>query len=165
MGCYTMQPVASAAPVVGTVIALEITDQGRVALGGSMGPSIAEIQGRLIQHDDTSYVIGVKSIKTIDGSEQVWTGEPVRVKSAYVHSVSERRFSAGRTAVLGALGAAAVAAMVATSLNGLSTGDNAANPGTKDSGNTTNRIPASGHRLPSRFPSSGPHVVPQIIRP
>jgi len=165
MGCYTMQPVASAAPVVGTVIALEITDQGRVALGGSMGPSIAEIQGRLIQHDDTSYVIGVKSIKTIDGSQQVWTGEPVRVKSAYVASVSERKFSAGRTAVLGALGAVAVGAMVATSLNGLSTGDNGGNPGTKDSGNTANRIPRSGHRLPARFPSTGPHVTPQIIRP
>lgn len=165
MGCYTMQPVAGAAPVLGTVVSLGITDQGRVALGGSMGPSIAAIQGQLIQHDDTSYVIGVKSIKTIDGSEQVWTGEPVRVKSAYVASVSARTFSPGRTAVLGVLGAAAVGAMVATSLNGLSTGDNAGNPGTKDSGNTANRIPRSGHRLPSRFPVIGPHVTPQIIRP
>lgn len=165
MGCYTMQPVIGTTPALGTVVALGINDQGRVALGGSMGPSIAEVEGRLIQHDDTSYVIGVTSIKNVGGTSQTWTGEHVRVRSAYVQSVSERRFSAARTAVISTLGAAAVAAMVATSLNGLSNGSDTANPGRKDSGNTTVRIPRGGHRLPARFPSAGPHVIPQVIRP
>ena len=35
-GCYSLQPVRGAAPVVGTTVAFDVNDAGRVALGGQI---------------------------------------------------------------------------------------------------------------------------------
>jgi hypothetical protein len=114
MGCYTLQPISGAMPATGTQVALDVNDAGRVALGGTMGPEIAQIQGRLIDKNDEDYLIAVSAIRLLRGGEHVWSGEQVRVKSEYVGSVYERRFSRERSIALGATVIGGFAAFLVT---------------------------------------------------
>ena len=117
-GCYTLQPAAGISPEIGDELAFDINDVGRVALGGAMGPEIAQVEGRLISRENADYLIGVTSIHTLRSGDQVWKGEQVRIKSEYVGSIYERHFSRARTITLGAAGAAAFALIVTRSLSG-----------------------------------------------
>ena len=122
MGCYTLQPIKGPAPEPGNVIGLQINDAGRAVLGGSMGPEIDQVEGRLIQRDSSEFVVAVTSLHLLRGGEQVWHGETVHIKSQYVSSLSERRFSAGRSAVMAAAGVGAIALIASRSLIGLGSG-------------------------------------------
>ena len=137
VGCYELQPTGGTVPQPGKVIGLDISDAGRVALGGSMGPEIGQVEGRLIQSDNTDYVIGVTSLHLLRGGEQVWHGEEVHVKKEYVTSVYERRFSASRSAALAAAGIGAVAYIASRAIAGSGSPDNPISPG--DTGHTNRR--------------------------
>lgn len=117
-GCYTLQPASGITPEIGDELAFDINDVGRVALGGAMGPEIAQVEGRLISRENADYLIGVTSIHTLRSGDQVWTGEQVRIKSEYVGSIYERHFSRARSITLGAAGAAALAFILTRSLTG-----------------------------------------------
>ena len=117
-GCYTLQPATGITPEIGDELAFDINDVGRVALGGAMGPEIAQVEGHLISRENADYLIGVTSIHTLRSGDQVWKGEQVRIKSEYVGSIYERHFSQARTITLGAVGAAAFALIVTRSLSG-----------------------------------------------
>ncbi len=102
-GCYTLRPaVAGVLPEVGTVVALDVNDAGRLALGGAMGPEIAQIEGRLIETKNGEHVVAVSAVRLLRGAVQVWSGEKVRIRSEYLTSVYERRLSRGRTIALSA---------------------------------------------------------------
>lgn len=128
-GCYTLEPARGPAPELGTVIGLDINDAGRSALGGSMGPEIGQIEGRLVGKDSSEYVVAVTALHLLRGGEQVWHGENVRVKSEYVTSLYERRFSPARSAALAAAGVGAVALIATRSLIGLGKSDPGKTPG------------------------------------
>lgn len=136
-GCYALVPATGPAPEVGKLMAFDVNDVGRVALGGSMGPEIAQIQGRLLAHD-SDYVVGVTAIKLLKGGEQTWSGEQVRLKPAYVSSMYERRYSGSRTLAASAIGAGIVAAVAVRSILGGGAGGDITLP--TDSGQTQ-RIP------------------------
>lgn len=89
------------APEPGTRVALDITDVGRVELGGQVGPGVAQIEGLLIGREDGDYVLNVRAIKLLRGDTQVWNGERLRVRPEHVATVYERRLSAGRSVTLG----------------------------------------------------------------
>jgi hypothetical protein len=138
-GCYTLEPARVTAFPVGAVIALDITDQGRAVLGGSIGPEVGQIEGRLVSMDTSEYVLQVTGIRFLRGGEQAWTGEVVHVRSEYVSARYERRFSTVRSVLLGAVAVGAIAAVAAEGLSGLGTGDV---PGGKgDSSVTARRLP------------------------
>jgi hypothetical protein len=137
MGCYELQPVRGTAPQPGSGIGLDINDVGRVALGGSMGPEILQIEGRLVQSDNTEYVVGVTTLHLLQGGEQVWHGEEVRVKKEYVTSVYERRFSPARSAALAAVGIGAVAYIATRAIAGSGSIDSPIVP--PDSGHSSRR--------------------------
>lgn len=121
-GCYTLQPASGGAPVVGTKVAFDVNDAGRVALGGPLGPEVTQIEGQLVQQDSSGYLLAVSAIRTLRGGEQVWAGEQVRVRPEYLGNTYERRFSLGRSIGLGVVGAGGLAAIIASrSLLGLST--------------------------------------------
>ena len=103
-------------PDPGTVIGLDITDAGRVALGGAMGPEIDQVEGKLIAKDTAGYLVGVTSLHLLRGGEQVWHGEQVQIKKEYVSSVYQRRFSPSRSAALAAVGIGAVALIASRSI-------------------------------------------------
>ena len=100
-GCYSLRPVGSTSPQPGERVALEINDQGRVALGGMIGPSISRIEGTLIQQEPDAFLLSVRSIQYVHGGEQVWSGERVRVNQEHVASVFQRHLSKGRSVVFG----------------------------------------------------------------
>ena len=115
-GCYTLQPAGGVVPNVGTQVAFDVNDAGRLALGGSMGPEIGQIEGRLVQRDSAQNVLSVSAVHFLRGGEQTWTGETVHVKNEYIGTSYLRQFSPGRTIALGAVGLMAVGALVKTSL-------------------------------------------------
>lgn len=129
VGCYTLQPTGGTTPKPGTIIGLDINDAGRLALGGSMGPEIGQIEGRLIEKDSSEYVVAVNALHLLRGGEQVWHGETVHIKNEYVSSLYERRFSASRSVAMAAVGVGAVAAIASRSLIGLGSGDQGPTPG------------------------------------
>ena len=123
-GCYTLQPARGYLPVVGDRIAFDINDVGRVALGGSLGPEIGQIEGDLVSRTDAEYVVAVRTIRLLRGGEQVWSGEHVVLPARYVGAAYERRFSTGRSLVMGALTVGSIVAFVITrDLIGSGSGD------------------------------------------
>jgi len=103
---------------VGTRVALRINDAGRVALGGSMGPEIDQVEGVLLKKDSVEFVMAVRSVHTIAGGDQAWSGEQVRVKAAHVAGVSERKLSKSRTLIASAAGVGLLVVAVRMSLSG-----------------------------------------------
>ncbi len=119
LGCYTFRPVVEPlAP--GAEVAFDVNDAGRVALGGVMGPEIARIEGRLLERGADDYVVAVSAVRLLRGGEQIWSGEPVRVRADHIGPAQERRFSRGRTAALGAgvLGGLALVVITRTLIGG-----------------------------------------------
>jgi len=122
-GCYSLQPTGGPVPQLGTIIGLDLNDAGRAALGGSMGPEIGQVEGRLIQKDSGEFVVAVTDLHLLRGGDQVWGGVSVHIKSGYVSSVYERRFSATRSAALAAAGVGVVAIIATRGLIGLGSTD------------------------------------------
>ena len=124
-GCYTLKPAMGVTPTVGTKVAFAVNDAGRVALGGSMGPEIAQVEGQLLEMDSVNYLLAVSGVRTIRGDEQVWNGEQVRLKPEHVAYTYKRSFSAGRSIGLGVISVGGFAAIIASrSLLGFGTSGN-----------------------------------------
>lgn len=113
-GCYSLQSARGTAPEVGTKVALDINDAGRVGLGGALGPEVSQVEGRLIERDSAGYLLAISNIRLLQGGEQVWTGEQVRVRSDFVGNTYTRRFSLGRSIGFGVAGIGGFAAILAT---------------------------------------------------
>lgn len=111
------------------MIALDISDQGRIALGGLVGPELSQIEGRFVSMESGEYVIRVTGVRFLRGGEQGWRGEPIRIKSEYVTSLYERKFSTVKTAALAAIAVGAVALVAAKGLRGFTQGDRGSTPG------------------------------------
>ncbi len=135
-GCYSLEPTTNPTPEVGKVMAFDINDAGRVALGGAMGPEIGQIEGRLLSRD-SDYVVSVSAVRLVRGGEQSWSGEPVHIKPSYVSSIYERRYSTGRTLAASALGVGIVVALATRSI----LGSGAQDPAMPTDTGTTQRIP------------------------
>lgn len=127
-GCYTLKPAGGITPVVGNSVAFDINDVGRVALGGAMGPEIAQIEGNLVSVDSGSYMVGVTAVRLLRGGEQTWHGENVRINREHVATVYLRQFSKGRSIALGVLGAGAVAILASRGIIGSGQTDPAKTP-------------------------------------
>lgn len=127
-GCYTLQPVVGNPLPLGTEVGLDVNDAGRVALGGSMGPSISQIEGRLVSNDSAEIVVAVSMVHLLRGGEQIWTGERIRIKREHVTLVRERKLSRGRTAIAVAASVGVLAAIVRQSVVGALAGDDSRPP-------------------------------------
>lgn len=117
-GCYSLRPAAAGVPEPGSEVAFGINDLGRLALGGSMGPEIDRVDGRLVESSSGEHVVAVSSVHLLRGGVQVWSGERVRIKSEYVQSTYMRHFSTSRTLALGATIGGVTAFVVAGKLLG-----------------------------------------------
>lgn len=111
-GCYVLQPATGAGPEPGTLMAFEVNDLGRLALGGQMGPEIVHVEGRLVSKSNEEYQILVKSVKLIQGGTQVWNGEQVTIKREHISQTYERHFSKSQTIALSAVFVAGVFVVV-----------------------------------------------------
>ena len=132
-GCYTLDPAGGVTPEIGKEIAFDINDVGRVGLGASMGPEIAQVEGTLMSRENAEYLVAVRTIHLLRGGEQIWKGETVRIKPEYVGSTYERHFSRGRSLTLGAVGVASLVYLVTRSVVGGGTEDPVTPPGSGSS--------------------------------
>jgi hypothetical protein len=129
-GCYTLQPVREVDPKVGSRLAFDVNDAGRAALGGTMGPEIAQVEGQLIEKDAGNYLLAVSSVRLLRGTEQAWSGEQVRLKPEYLGFAYERRFSKSRSLGLGLASIGGITAFFITrSLLGSGNDENGPTPG------------------------------------
>lgn len=122
-GCYTLQVSQGTLLTTGSQVAFDITDAGRLALAGQVGPEIAQVEGRLFAVENDEFVIAVSHVKLLRGGDQVWKGERIRVRSGHVSRMYERRLSRGRTVVASAIGAGAVVFIVTRAIVGAGLGD------------------------------------------
>jgi hypothetical protein len=111
--CYDYVPVTTSPPV-GEIVALDITDRGRVDLTERFGPGIARIEGRLVSAAPDQYVLSITRVTQINGDHAAWTGETARLSRDVVGGVESRRLSPGRTALFGAAAAAGVVGFIVT---------------------------------------------------
>jgi len=118
-----LEPARQTVPEPGSTIALDISDQGRVALGGLVGPELAQVEGRFVGMENSEYVLHVTGVRFLRGGEQGWSGETVRIKPEYVTSRYQRKFSTVKSVALGAIAVGAVALVATAGLRGLSQGD------------------------------------------
>lgn len=156
--CYSLERINGSSPAPGTRIALDVNDAGRVALGGSMGPEIDRVEGRLIERSNGEYLLGVTSVALLRGGVQTWKGEQVVVKPEFVSTVYERRLNKVRTGLFAAAVAGGVIAIASQNL---------LTSGTEDLENPidtmhTNRRPALKHVRLLSIPISR---IPLLGRP
>jgi len=104
-----MQPVVGVDPQVGTEVAFDLNDAGRVALGNTMGPEIARVEGQLVEKNDGVYIVAVSTVRSLRGTDQPWSGERVRLRSDYLGPAYEKKFSKSRSIgmAVGSLGGVA----------------------------------------------------------
>jgi hypothetical protein len=122
--CYTLQAVpGGTTPLLGQPIAVDLTDAGRVAMGGSMGPEIAQIEGRLTRLDAGQMELAVSAVRYLRGGEQGWSGEKVQVRSEHISRLYEKKLSKGRTVAASAVGIGVVVFLATRSLVGSGLGD------------------------------------------
>jgi len=153
MACYSLQPSPVAVPAPGTRVALAINDAGRVALGGSMGPELRQVEGNLQSKDGDDYVVSVAGVELLQGGYQTWAGETVRINASYVSAVYLKKFSAAKTALV--LGGAAAAAVLVSS-RGVRSFLDPRDEGTGTDSNATRR----GRIPPFRQPAMRPGLPP-----
>lgn len=96
--CYVYKPALTPEP--GTRLALDLNDQGRVALVTSVGPEVARVEGALVSNTGGEYVLRVSDVFALQGTRTKWSGETVRFREEHVQRIRERRFSGPRTWVL-----------------------------------------------------------------
>jgi len=139
VGCYSLEPTGGVSPEVGLMVAMDINDQGRLGLGQLIAPEIAQIEGRLVSRDTAEYVVSVNTVRLLRGGEQVWRGEQVKVRTSYVATMYERRFSKARTTMAAAVGIAALAGIFGQALIG--DGPHTPDPIPPDGSGSSVRIP------------------------
>jgi len=114
--CYQYTPIRST-PAVGSRVALEINDDGRVALRDQLGPGIVRLEGRVSAVEGDAMVLQASSVTQIRGQAIAVDTVSVRVSQGYVERMDERRLSRARTwMVIG--GAIAIVASFVVSKGG-----------------------------------------------
>jgi hypothetical protein len=142
--CYAYVPVSSqeAAPATGRYVELQITDRGRVGLGPRFGAGVRQMSGTLVTQQGSDLVLSVDRISNIDGEIAQWSGDTARIDRDFVATMSERRVSAGRTALLAL---AVGAAVYATASSGLLGGGKDKDEEPTGPINQSNRVPPRPH--------------------
>jgi hypothetical protein len=101
--CYTYRPLATAEPVVGSRVSIELTRDGTGALAGQVGPDVVHLEGRLVRTDPAGYRLAVSQVESARGIASDWNGEEISLPRPWVAGVQERRLSLGGTGVVGGL--------------------------------------------------------------
>jgi hypothetical protein len=138
LACYTLKPVqGGVVPTVGSRIAVDINDQGRVALGSLMGSEIRQIEGRLVQNEAAEIDLAVSMVRMLRGGEQTWTDERIRVRKEHITTYYEKEFSKGRTVAASAAGVGLIVIFLGKGIAGFISGEEDTSP--PDTANSVRR--------------------------
>lgn len=99
--CYVTTPVPTApAPVPGTKLHVQLTDAGTATLAQYLGPNVTYVDGRLLGQTDTSLALAVSGTTLRSGDEQYWKGENVSLPHSAIATLSRKKVSWWRSAIL-----------------------------------------------------------------
>jgi len=127
-GCYEYQPVTTASAPAGQPVRLTLTDAGTADLAPTLGPSMEEVGGKLLDSSGDAYVVALSESRKRNGMEIDWRGEQVSISKSLVASVQQRKFSATRTGFLTA-GVVSVLVILQRSIWGSANGYGGGPPG------------------------------------
>jgi hypothetical protein len=125
--CYAYAPVQTT-PHPGAQVALEVTDEGRVALSEKIGPGVVRLEGTLAGTEGDELLVDASAVRQVRGYISDLGGVRVRLPQRYVTRMDERRLSRSRTLMVVGGAVAVVVGFFATKISGRST------PGDKDPG-------------------------------
>ena len=116
--CYGyVPPTTGVAPKVGEQVRVRMNADGTNSLANYLGPRVEYAEGTLSEvRSDGTVVVGVNSVRLLDGIDQFWSGQSVvTFPSRYVVEVQVRALDGRRTriatiaAIVGFLGIFAIA--------------------------------------------------------
>jgi hypothetical protein len=102
-------------------VALEVTDEGRLALNEKIGPGVVRLEGTLAGMEGDELLVDASAVKQVRGYITDLGGVRVRLPKSYVTRMDERRFSRSRTLMVAGGVVAIVAGFFATKISGRST--------------------------------------------
>ena len=111
--CYAYTPVQTP-PAPGAQIALEVTDEGRVALNDKIGPGVVRLEGTLAGVEGGELLVDAQSVRQVRGYLSALGGVRVRLPQRYVTRIDERRLSRKKTFLVAGGIVGAVAAFFVT---------------------------------------------------
>jgi len=127
--CYTYAPLGTVQPNSDAEVSLALSDVGRGQAGSTLGASVDRVEGKVVQVNDTAYVLHVDRVEDIRGGITTWSGETVPIPRAWVGNASTRQLSRSRTYLVASAFAAALTAFIATRTLTGSGGPTSENPG------------------------------------
>ena len=128
--CYDYVPVATP-PAPSQTLRLYLTRQGSQSIASQVGPKAAWVEGKVLEANDTAYVIGVTALSRESGVDEPWQGERIVVPHADVDRAGLQQLSKGRSW----LAAAAVTGLLAVARVLVSGSDQTGNGGSDGAGN------------------------------
>lgn len=118
--CFAYVPVRST-PEAGARVALEVTDEGRVALNEKIGPGVVRLEGTLAGVEGNDLLVDATAVRQVRGYISDLGGVRVRLPQRYVTRIDERRLSRPRTLILVGGVVAVIAGFFAAKISGKST--------------------------------------------
>ena len=119
--CYSYAPVHTP-PAPGAQIALEVTDEGRVALNEKIGPGVVRLEGTLAGVEGDELLVDAQAVRQVHGYIADLGGVRIRLPQRFVTRIDERRLSRKKTfLVAGGIVAAVVAFFVTKGFGGRGT--------------------------------------------
>lgn len=100
--CYSTRYLTGA-PSADTRVVLELNDQGRLAYGERIGPSVREVEGMVTSANDSAYAVRIMSVRYLDGRQDRWAGEPFEFSRSHLSRAEERELSTSRTTLMSAV--------------------------------------------------------------
>lgn len=100
-GCYQYVRVPAVSPEPGSVVRVDVSDQGTSTLTSVLGPGVFRLNGLLLDRNDESVSILVESYQTSRGGELSGFGDAVRLPMQQIMQVEQKRLSRGRSFLLG----------------------------------------------------------------
>jgi len=94
--CFSYAPVQTT-PQPGTQVALEVTDEGRVALSEKIGPGVVRLKGTLAGVEGDALLVDASSVRQVRGYISDLGGVRVTLPKRYVTRMDERRLSRSKT--------------------------------------------------------------------
>jgi len=111
--CYSYAPVETT-PAPGAQVALEVTDEGRVALRDKVGPGVVRLEGTLAGVEGTELLVDAQAVRQVRGYISDLGGVRVRLPRQYVTRIDERRLSRTKTLLVAGGIVGAIAALFIT---------------------------------------------------
>lgn len=101
-GCYVYVPLRVVEAPVGSHVEADLTPYGSDTLARYLGPGVNTLRGDIVTAESSIFVLSVTSVEDRAGRVTSWSREQVLVPRGVIVTLQQRRFSLGRSVILGA---------------------------------------------------------------